>query len=61
MARRVIKSLECDLCGVEGEDVETHTLSIDGGKLIEVESCDLHWPRQALATLLEKGRLVKRS
>lgn len=61
MAQKSVTVLACDRCGRGGEDVQTHTLSLDG-RAVVFEACEREWARveKALAPWLTSARRVPR-
>lgn len=64
MTVQEIKVNECDLCGaeapVEGGDVHTHHVGVDGQE-VDVEVCLTCWStvQDTLRELIENGRVAK--
>lgn len=61
MATKEVVVLTCDLCGAEGDGVETHSLVVDG-KAVDIELCARQWTalEKRLLPALEAGRRPKR-
>lgn len=59
MAERIDVVLECDFCETQ-KKVETHTLTMDKDKPIEVESCPKCWKpfREMYTRLRAAGRVA---